>query len=195
MRFRSRRWMCAGALTAVLVLTTAPAATAQADASHEARIFAALFETPPLVPTPGPSARTIHDAVSTDAPLQEVDLPRTPLTRPPAGTRDEHAGGTLLPALYVGFGALQVLDAHSTIRAVGAGHRERNPVMAPFAGNTGAMLAVKAATTAGTVYMAHRLARRHRLAATVLMIAMNGAYAAIVAANYGQEVGESAPRR
>jgi hypothetical protein len=194
MRFRSRRWTCAGALTAVLVLTMAPAATAQADASHEARIFAALFDTPPLVPTLGPSARTIHDALSTDVLMQELDLPRTPVTRP-AGTRDEHAGGTLLPALYVGFGALQVLDAHSTTRAVGAGHRERNPVMAPFAGNTGAMLAVKAATTAGTVYMAHRLARRHRLAATVLMIAMNGAYAAIVAANYGQEVGGAAPRR
>jgi hypothetical protein len=194
MRFRSRRWTCAGALTAVLVMTMAPA-SAEADVTPEARIFATLFATPPLAPARAPSGRTLHDAVSTDTPAQEFDLPRTTAARPSARSHDEHREGTLLPALYVGFGVLQALDAHSTTRAVGAGHRERNPVMAPFAGNTGAMLAVKAATTAGTVYMAHRLARRHRLAATVLMIAMNGAYAAIVAANYGQEIGGAAARR
>jgi hypothetical protein len=188
MRFRSRGWTCAGALTAVLVMTTAPAAFAQTDASPAARVFATLFETPPLVPPLRPSPRVRHDVGSAAAPMRTLDVPRTPPARRSASAHDEHPAGTLLPALYVGFGVLQALDAHSTVRAVGAGHRERNPAMAPFVGNTGAMLAVKAATTAGTVYMAHRLGRRHRVAATVLMVAMNGAYAAIVASNYRLEV-------
>jgi hypothetical protein len=89
----------------------------------------------------------------------------------------------LLP-LYGSFGALQAMDAHSTLRAVRNGAVERNPLIAPLSSNPGAMFAVKAATTAGTIVLAERLWRRHPGKAVGVMVAANIAYAAIVAANY-----------
>ena len=91
----------------------------------------------------------------------------------------------LLP-LYIGFGALQALDAHSTMRAVNAGRAERNPLIAPFADRPGAMIGVKAAATAGTLAIAEKLWRRNRAAAVTLLIAANVGYAAVVAHNYRQ---------
>ena len=113
-------------------------------------------------------------------PLRDVDaasalvLPR-PLRRP----------APLVP-LYVSFAALQVLDTTSTHRALREGGREANPVVQGFAGNRAAMLAVKAGATAATVYLTERLWKKSRPAAIVLMTALNGAYAAILAHNIGQ---------
>ena len=47
-----------------------------------------------------------------------------------------------------------------------------------------AFVAAKVAASAATFYVSERLWRRHRVAAVVLMLAVNGAYAAIVANNY-----------
>jgi hypothetical protein len=91
-----------------------------------------------------------------------------------------------LTPLYVSFGALQALDAHSTLRAVRAGQSEANPFVAPFAQRPALMIGVKAAATAGTIAITEKLWRRHRVAAVTLMIAANVGYAAIVAHNYRQ---------
>jgi hypothetical protein len=90
----------------------------------------------------------------------------------------------VLPPLYVSFAAMQVLDTHSTLRAARDGAVERNPLVAPLIERPMAVVAVKAATTVGAIWLTEKLWRRHRVAAIALMIGINGAYAAIVANNY-----------
>ena len=89
-----------------------------------------------------------------------------------------------LPILYASFGALQALDAATTLRAVGRGATEANPVLTGIASNRGAMVAVKAASFASTVYLTERLWKKNRMAAVVTMVCVNSAYAVIVAHNY-----------
>jgi hypothetical protein len=96
----------------------------------------------------------------------------TPETRPAA-----------LPALYATLGALQAFDVYSTRRALAAGAGEANPLMRRPAGNSGAMLAVKALSTAGTIYFTERAWKKNRKGALILIAAINGVNAAIVARN------------
>ena len=124
-------------------------------------------------------------AARDDASAQPSSPGTTPLKRR-VGTPVEPARPSLLVPLYVTFGALQGLDAHSTMRAIAHGAHEANPFVAPFGHNPAALVAMKAATTAGTIVLAERLRRKHPLKAVVMMTAVNVAYAAIVAANYRQ---------
>lgn len=86
-----------------------------------------------------------------------------------------------LAALYGTYGTLQVMDIVSTRRALAVGATERNPLMK--GGNMGAMIAVKASTGAATIYFAERLWKKNRVGAVIVMAALNGASAAIVAHN------------
>ena len=88
-----------------------------------------------------------------------------------------------LPAMYAGFGALQALDIYSTRRAIAGGAAEMNPLLAPGARNTAAMAAVKAASTAASIYFVERAWKRNRKGAVVLMGVLNGVTAAVVARN------------
>jgi len=90
----------------------------------------------------------------------------------------------MLP-LYASFAVLQMLDAHSTTRALQHGGLEANPLMASIVGNTGAFYATKLATTTATIYIAERLWRKNRVAAILTMVAVNSAYAMVVRHNYG----------
>lgn len=92
---------------------------------------------------------------------------------------------SLVP-LYLSYGALQVLDVVATERALAAGATEANPLLQGVAGHTGATLAIKAGTTAATVFLVERLWRKSRPAAVVLMLTLNAGYAAVVAHNYRQ---------
>jgi hypothetical protein len=89
-----------------------------------------------------------------------------------------------LPALYVTFAALQIADARSTFGAVGRGAQETNPLMGR--GNQATLWAVKAATAASTIYFTERLWKKNRVAAILVMAAVNGSSAAIVAHNMKQ---------
>ena len=89
----------------------------------------------------------------------------------------------VLPALYASFAVLQVLDARSTLGAVGAGGRELNPVLRTTASNAPLMYCVKAGVTVGTIYLSERLWKKNRTASIIMMVAINGAYAAIVSHN------------
>ena len=109
-----------------------------------------------------------------DARIDLSDLRNPTLSRPPV----------LLP-LYVTFAALQMLDAHSTTTGLKNGVVEGNPVMAPFASHTGALYATKIAATAATVYIGEKLWRKNRVAAIVMMVVVNSAYAVVVHRNYG----------
>ena len=99
----------------------------------------------------------------------------------PASARS--ARNALLP-LYVSFATLQLLDAHSTSRALANGGVEANPVMRGVAGNPAALVAVKAGVTASTIVLAEKVRSKSRVGAILLMAALNSTYATVVAHNY-----------
>ena len=96
------------------------------------------------------------------------------------------AGGSApsaFPRMYVAFGLLQAVDAHSTIVTLKGGAKEANPLIGGLAGNPAALVAVKAASAAGTLYCVERLRKKNRVAAAVTMAALNSAYAVVVMNN------------
>jgi hypothetical protein len=126
-----------------------------------------------LLSTSEPFVRIAPPRIDGVAPMPALRAERAVLRRPAA-----------LPALYGSFAALQALDVHSTIKAVGAGESEANPAVRGLVRQPAAFVAAKVAATAATFYASERLWRRHRVGAVMLMVAVNGAYAAIVANNY-----------
>ena len=100
-----------------------------------------------------------------------------------SGLAPQRRPGALFP-LYVSFGTLQVLDTHSTSRAINSGAVEANPIMKGIAGNEAAMLAVKAAGTAGVIFASEKIWKRNRTAAVIFMIATNAGMAWVVQNNY-----------
>lgn len=89
-----------------------------------------------------------------------------------------------LTSLYVSFAALQGLNAHSALPSVRGTADEMNPVVATYGTTPVKMLAIKAATTAGTIYLCEKLWRKNRAAALVVMIGLNSALAVATAHNY-----------
>ena len=87
--------------------------------------------------------------------------------------------GMVLPALYGMLGAMQVWDVYSTSTALNAGAKERNPAAAVFAENTGQLIGLKMATTASTIFFAERMWKKNKAAAIIMMVAINGATAAV----------------
>ena len=100
-----------------------------------------------------------------------------------SGLAPQQRPGALLP-LYASYGTLQILDTHSTSRAINSGAVEANPMMKGLAGNEVAMLAVKAAGTAGVIFASERIWKRNKTAAVVFMIASNAGMAWVVQNNY-----------
>jgi hypothetical protein len=90
----------------------------------------------------------------------------------------------LLSPLYLTFGALQVLDVHSTFAATGRGRKESNPLVRGIVGNPVQFIALKTIAGTGVVYLTEKTWRRNRVAAILTMVGLNAAYAAIVAHNY-----------
>lgn len=166
---RSLPTVLAGALLALLV-SQSPAAAQDLIAANTLS-STVLFSTAPLVPIP---AVTIA-AAAVPATAQTFTRPANMGPSRPAS----------LPALYVMQGALQAMDAHSTFQAISHGAHEANPLLKGAAGNTGAMVGVKAAVAVGTIWMAERMWKRgNRTAAIMSMIAVNTATAVVVAHNY-----------
>jgi hypothetical protein len=120
----------------------------------------------------------------------QAAAPAPPPVTPSLDTANFHAvkiaprrPAILLP-MYVSFASLQVLDAHSTLRALDRGAVEANPFMRSVAGSPAGVLAVKAAATTSIVYSAERIWRHNRTAAVVFMAAANSAMALVVQHNY-----------
>lgn len=92
---------------------------------------------------------------------------------------------SLLVPMYLSFGGLQAYDLSLTLRGTrpGGTTREGNPVIAGFAGNAGAMVALKSASTVSAVILTERLWKNHRRAAVALMTTVNAAMALVVAHN------------
>ena len=92
--------------------------------------------------------------------------------------------GVLLPALYASYGALQAFDAYSTTSGIRRGAIETNPLMAGVAGKSAAVWSLKAGIAVATVSAAEQLWRQHRRTQAILvMVAANGAMAAVAANN------------
>lgn len=85
----------------------------------------------------------------------------------------------ILPALYATLGAMQAWDVFSTRAAIQAGAREANPTAAVFAGSPAALIGLKAATTASTIFFAERMWKKNKAGAIVMLAAINGATAAV----------------
>jgi hypothetical protein len=112
-------------------------------------------------------------------PLHEMDE-----QRPAAWTfdRPERRPGAL-PAMYAALGVLNALDVYATRRAMDAGARESNSLMKKAAGSSGTMMAVKALSTAGTIYFTERAWKKNRKGAVIMMALVNGTMAAITMRN------------
>ncbi|MCC7007762.1 MAG: hypothetical protein IT184_03005 [Acidobacteria bacterium] len=107
------------------------------------------------------------------------------LLRPSAGTFETPRRGALtLRSMYMATAAMQMLDVHSTVKALDRGGVEANPLMTGLVQHRVAFVAAKASVAALTIYAAKRLARNNRVGAIATMVAMNSAYAMIVANNY-----------
>ena len=124
------------------------------------------------------------------ASLREAAQLQVVPTVAPAGISVAHRGpaseprpGALVP-LYASFATLQALDAHSTSRALDQGAVEANPMMKGLAGNPTALLAVKAAGTAGVIFASEKMWKKNRAAAVFFMVAANSAMAWVVQNNY-----------
>jgi hypothetical protein len=90
----------------------------------------------------------------------------------------------LLPSLYASTAVMQGLDIHSTMMAFNSGAVEGNPLMSGATRNRAAFIATKAAVTAGTILLARKIAKKNKVAAVVTLVAVNSAYAMVVAHNY-----------
>ncbi len=103
--------------------------------------------------------------------------------RVPAPQANVQNASIVLPALYGTYGVLQAMDIHSTMAALNNGAHEVSPLLRSTASNPWASTAIKAVTTAGTLYFVSRMAKHHRKAAIITMIAVNGVTAAVVLRN------------
>jgi hypothetical protein len=164
--------ICLPLLTASVLVGIAAPAHAQVPAT---RPYKALF--------------LIHgaEAVSSQQPELSAAITAaadTPTATPAPASRPSRKGAVLLPALYGGFVTLQALDAHSTFRALDNGHSEQNPVMRWTTSHPVAFVVMKSAATAGTVYFAEKIRKKHPKGAVAFITAVNAAYAVVVLHNY-----------
>jgi hypothetical protein len=101
-----------------------------------------------------------------------------------SGGQTSQGSGALRLALYATYGTFQALDVHSTLKALDNGGVEGNPLVRTVVGSPAGLIAVKAASTAGFVYVVERLRKKNRTAAFVLAIGVTSLQAYVVAHNY-----------
>jgi len=89
----------------------------------------------------------------------------------------------VLPVLYVSLVALHGLDGYTTTSGLSRGAREANPMMSGAAQHPAALWAVKAASAAGSVWLAERMWKSNRVGAIVTMVVANGVVASVTARN------------
>ncbi len=181
---RRRGSAISGSLVLVAVLGAAGFCRGQgsgaAGESAEAQVEAAQDTSPSL--DRGEEFAPVHDARHEMA-SAALRSPNPRLVEPdplPTATRSG-----LLIGLYASQVALQILDAHSTLRAVGSGTaREANPVVGPLATHPAALVSFKLGLAAGTILGVDRLHKRHPVLAVLTLAAINGGYVYIVQRNY-----------
>ena len=165
MRFAAPR---IAAAVFVSFVAAAPVAAQEPSSRVREAVQAALEE---LAPAP-------LDKLAT-APAAQPPAQLTPVQPPAASKRP----GSLVP-LYVSFATLQALDVHSTRRALSRGAEESNPLMKGVAGNSGALLAVKAGGAVGVIFAAEKIWKKNKAAAVAFMVIANVGMVLVVQHNY-----------
>jgi Domain of unknown function (DUF5658) len=89
-----------------------------------------------------------------------------------------------LVPLYASFAGLQMVDMHSTWRALDHGAVEGNPLLMNVAGSKAGLFAVKAGGTAAVIGVSEALWKKNRTAAILFMISTNAAMTWVVDHNY-----------
>jgi uncharacterized protein DUF5658 len=151
-------------------------AAGQAAAQVSPPDVAAASPSGPLNPeVPRPAVAQLAAAAPVAAPvIIDGQLFRAPEPGRPAA---------LVP-MYASFVTLQALDFVSTTRALSnANAYEANPVMRGVVGSPAAFLAVKAGSTAATIWIAEKWRKKHPVRAMIFMASTNAAMAAVVAHN------------
>ena len=90
----------------------------------------------------------------------------------------------LMTSLYATTAAMQALDVHSTLQALGRGAVEANPLMVTATRNKAVFIALKAGVAFSTVMAARNMSKRNKVAAVATLVAINSAYALVVNHNY-----------
>lgn len=127
---------------------------------------------------PAPPSPDLRAALDSPLIAQSVQL------LPPAPALEHKRPSALIP-LYISLVGLQALDIHSTRQGLRSGAtRESNPLMKAFVENDSAFIAVKATTTAGTIFITEKLRKTRPKTAVVLAAALNIGMAAVVVNNY-----------
>jgi hypothetical protein len=104
-------------------------------------------------------------------------------TLPARAADGETTRPTALPFLYVSLVGLQAYDVYSTRTALGRSAYEANPLMTGVAISTPGLVVAKAASTAGTIYIAERLWKKNRVAAILTVAIANGVMTAVAMNN------------
>ena len=156
-----------------------------------ARVAPALESTPLVVASPfSPSLEHTGSAIVVDT------LPITWVTDwrsyQPAGIiaptapivlQRKLSDPAFVKKLYAGYAALQVTDIITTTVGLNRNAREANPFLRGIAHSPAALIGVKAATTVATIFAIENLRERHPVVATVTLISLNAAMAAVTINN------------
>lgn len=146
-------------------------------------IQTAFAQSEPLVPTE--SDASLADSVAAATSIQFAANDQSPTQVPRELRRSGHAWTTpVLVSLQAATIATQLLDVHSTMRAMNVGAVEANPMMSGLVQNRAAFIGVKAAMGAGLVYATHRIGKSNKIGAIIVAAAVNSAYVMIANHNY-----------
>ena len=89
----------------------------------------------------------------------------------------------ILRGIYVGTFAVHAYEAHTTLDVLAHGGKEIDPLMRPFASHPTASVMVNLARAAAIDLAVHSIARRHKIAAIAVGLAINSGYIAIAEHN------------
>jgi hypothetical protein len=156
------------------------------------RLCTAVFLGTFFVTVPAVAGQNAVGAFDGDTPSAAADVAPTTLASavvatealaPTAVARKFAARPSALAPMYLSLAALQGYDIYSTTTALKQGAVEANPLLKGVAGNKTALIAVKSATTAVTIYAAERLWRQNRRKSAIALLVASNALMGAVAMN------------
>lgn len=121
---------------------------------------------------------TSSQAVSPAAPVVTAETPA-----PGHDAQGPSALSRSIVALCVSSAVLHALDVRSTYAVIERGGAEGNPMLAGVVPNKAAFIALKAGVAVSTIFAATQVAKHHKVAGVVTLIALNSVYASVVAHN------------
>jgi len=142
-----------------------------------------------LWPGPASAQQTTRLTFKTDraiarAVAQAAATPPLADSTPPTPVEGDGRPSVIMQSLYVTTAVVQMLDAHSTLKAVDAGADELNSIVAPLSHHAPAFVALKAGMAAAFIYGGHTMSKHHKAGAVITLGVLNAAYLAISIHNY-----------